>query len=1022
MDRQRGASLVIALVMILVLGVVLTAVLSYANTTVRVTRTYQKQRVERYAGDGAIEAAINYVRGQALMGRDPDYAASDPPCVYDVPTDAGLVTVSCAADPGSGSGIPEETGLVPDDAILATGARHQEVGPLNQTQCDTFWGIGQNAVVENSIYFNQGEVRGYFEEASLIPCAERNRTLGTFAVRGDIVAAGRVAGEGSIALQPKLVNGVSTPSTLKARYGCAIAVNPGGCGTPSASEYTDPGNGGTTTAWQHVPIDWTTRTTGYRWNGSALVGAATCGVRDTIIFLPGNYPNANTINRYTANPACRESTFWFAPDAGDDGVLMTDDDKTGAYYFGFTNGNTDWSCSDLSNLPHRLCIGGGSANSSPRAVVGTPDGWNPLAVPGSGPTPRTVTMSTAQTIDEALSQSWRDPSNARTIDGSVAYYEPTACLFGICISSDRAIRLRDFTPEVAQGPDADKNKIYVEVSHRQTGTTDDPRVQIRTVSNESGTRTCPDTYELPKNVSGTLRTDKLRLVGGTEEAAATSVAQCLDGADRINGVQLTFTWTGNVFNSGSPRIYLDGARLSFQSTPGAAFPLPTAESPAAQLDCDATKAGGQFIFGGDSHAYVPDGSLEICAGPYPTSPGDHMQIGVYGIPAVPPLLGSGTPTVGGYQNTSSTSISNANGARDIAEPGGRSLATINFSSNQNCSGFCAWTRQYTAQVNVPMQAYPQANYPGLTLDSLTARVTYNSRNTDALEFIETNDRTACRAWVIAKLALSFGFAEGTNCANSQLQVGNCTRDAPMTSDLRSWDVDVTGCVGQGSLAGGINVQWRPKADHLRFCAFWICSDFGSRSDSHQLDGVELLVGLRQTSGSTSPVPQSGCIVDYPNYWEGVGRNDCAIIKADSLRPTNGIIPDWIVAEGSDWIGRLSIQGTVYAPSAAFEIDELDSAYALASRGLVVRHLRVKGFRNRPGYNAPVVDNQLDDTPANREATFVACRRNEDNAGSDEPCGFFDDDSTLTRARVRFAYDANTPDDWTPEVVWWTDAR
>ena len=145
MHGQRGASLVIALAMLLVLGVVLSAVLAYANTNSRVSNTYRKQRVDRYAGDGALEAGINYVRGQALMGRDPDYAASDPPCVYNVPTDAGVVAVTCQADPGSGSGLPTDQGLVPNQAILATGARHTEVGPLNQTQCDTIFGIGQDA-------------------------------------------------------------------------------------------------------------------------------------------------------------------------------------------------------------------------------------------------------------------------------------------------------------------------------------------------------------------------------------------------------------------------------------------------------------------------------------------------------------------------------------------------------------------------------------------------------------------------------------------------------------------------------------------------------------------------------------------------------------------------------------------------------------------------------------------------------------------------------------------------------------
>ena len=371
-------------------------------------------------------------------------------------------------------------------------------------------------------------------------------------------------------MQPTLVGGVSTASSLKARYGCAIAFSPGSCGSPSDSEIADPAIAAPT-AWQNVPLNTTVRSTGYHWDGTQLVATSTCGIRDTIILLPGMYPDANTINRYTSNTACKESTIWLAPEAGTDGILLTDDDKTGAYYFGFTNGNTDWSCSDLSANAHRLCIGGGSADSSPRVVAGTPDGWNPLGVPGAT-TPRIVTMDTAQTIDSGLSQSWFSGGNARTIDGNVANYQATFCLFGICISSNRSIRLRDFAPQVAQGPDASANTINIEVGHRETGSMDTPTVEVRTVSPESGSRTCPGTYTLPTNNTGSIHVDKLQY-NGSESQAASRVAQCLDSADRINGLQLTFRWTGNSFNSGSPRVYLDGARVSFQTTPGASFPI-----------------------------------------------------------------------------------------------------------------------------------------------------------------------------------------------------------------------------------------------------------------------------------------------------------------------------------------------------------------------------------------------------------------------------------------------------------------
>lgn len=1006
LQGQRGASLVIALVLMLVLGVVLAAVLAFVKTNYKATEAYRQQRVQRYAGDAAMESAINYVRGKSTMGRDPLYSTSDPPCIYQVPTDAGTVYVSCKADEGSNSGVPNETGLVPNQAILAMGQRHNEVGPLNSTDCATILGLREhNEETEPSILFRRGDVKGYFEEGSLIPCDQRNRNLGQVLVRGKVVAAGQIRGNGSLVAAPVLVGTTSTPSVIEAEYGCTLPVSPScltGNNVPD-SDWADPGNGGTTTAWQNVPINWSSlttmgvtapaiRNTGYHWDGSKLVATSSCGARDTIIFLPGVYTDANVLNRYTANGSCKESTIWLAPEPGADGILLTDDDKTGAFYFIFENGNTDWGCAGLNSLPHRWCIGGGAADQSPRVVTGTPDGWNPLGVPGAV-TPRTVTMTTAQTIDSGLSQSWYNASGARTIgDGNYAYYRPTFCIFSLCISTNRSIRLRDFAPQVAQGPDASNNKIYVSIGHRELINTDTPTVELRTVSPESGDRTCPGTYTLPKNNTGSVRVDQL-LYNGNAETAATQVAQCLDSADRINGLQITLRWTGNNFNSGyaspNPTIQLDGAQVSFQSTPGASFPIAGSGGPAAVIDCDKTKPGAQLIFGSDSHVYVPDGSLEVCAGPYPTNPGDHQQIALYGVPAVPDLRPTSVSAGSGTQFLNPSSY-----ARKIAEPGGRQDLNIRYSTNSTC-GFCTINFEGTANMAMPGYTPPS----GLAVQRVDARVTYNSNN------------FCIFGWC------PFGTA-------SQLRVGSCSIDAPATSDERHWEANLYGggrtCFNTGQLASGLTATWAARAK--RICAFWIC---GSGSYTDQLDGVEFQVALQRANSSSQVlVPESNCITDYPNYWEGIGLADCAIAKADSLRPNNGFLSP-ILDEPADWIGRLSIQGTVYAPSAALEIDELDSAYALAARGLVLRHLRVKGFQNRPGYNLPVIDTQLDTRQQPREATFVACL-NPAGTGSATECNpsAGNEDRILTKARVRFeaVQDPSVPGGWRPEVIWWNDQR
>ncbi len=60
-------------------------------------------------------------------------------------------------------------------------------------------------------------------------------------------------------------------------------------------------------------------------------------------------------------------------------------------------------------------------------------------------------------------------------------------------------------------------------------------------------------------------------------------------------------------------------------------------------DCDPDQPGAEFVFGGDSHIYVPNGGLEICAGVNSSNPLTGQEIGVYGIPAVPRLVPASNP-------------------------------------------------------------------------------------------------------------------------------------------------------------------------------------------------------------------------------------------------------------------------------------------------------------------------------------------------------------------------------------------
>lgn len=97
MTRRRhrdedGAALVMALVFLTVAGILVAALLSFADTSFRTTVAVQDQRSTLYAADGAVEAAVNYYRTN-LSSPTPCPPAGSVPSVNGV----GGISVSCTA-------------------------------------------------------------------------------------------------------------------------------------------------------------------------------------------------------------------------------------------------------------------------------------------------------------------------------------------------------------------------------------------------------------------------------------------------------------------------------------------------------------------------------------------------------------------------------------------------------------------------------------------------------------------------------------------------------------------------------------------------------------------------------------------------------------------------------------------------------------------------------------------------------------------------------------------------------------
>lgn len=235
------------------------------------------------------------------------------------------------------------------------------------------------------------------------------------------------------------------------------------------------------------------------------------------------------------------------------------------------------------------------------------------------------------------------------------------------------------------------------------------------------------------------------------------------------------------------------------------------------------------------------------------------------------------------------------------------------------------------------------------------------------------------------------------------------------------------CITPARLAQGAAVSWDARAE----CAYtfifgWVCKAGGGQW-SDTLDGIELEVTIAPTDTSKPWLtPQSGCIVAHPNYNSGEGTPDCAIIRS-----TGSFLNDtWTWSSGSregQGVGRFAVHGTIYAPSAAVDVDDGDAAYSLVERGAVLRHLRISGYGQRSGTDNPAIGHHVDRTPLPRDALFVACRRTPANENAPDACGSLAGDTVLTKARVRFEIDpsASIPEQdkaRVPKIEWWSTSR
>ncbi|MCO5322456.1 MAG: hypothetical protein M9922_13765 [Microthrixaceae bacterium] len=801
---------------------------------------------------------------------------------------------------------------------------------------------------------------------------------------------------------------------------------------------------------------------------------------DLVRFYPGFYSDAAALNRIfndtVGGKSCKDGVFWFGPaaDAASGAAdyspatgsayepLDADTAQQGVYLFDFRNGTPGTNGSGRScgyyqntNNPHRWCLKVPATSGGPMVVGGTPQGFDPAALIGST-TPASSTMlnlTTAGGIDENGSLTWENPGSAASIDSSWARYN------AVFISVDRSMTLDDFSPKV--NAVLDGGRVSISVSHyEQNAPTQMNRPTVRVRTNDRGVRVDCGSFSFAKRTTATtdvLSTDPAvntantstngydGPVGALNSADELRLRNCTSNAERVNNLELTWSVGGAWFNClwgwicPKPYPHLNGMTVSVESPVGGWFGGSVAK-PATYCDKDA--AGVQFVFGGDSTiAAGSDGNdppaIQICAGPAPSNPENYQQVAVWGQPvnsltkesggsqeekrigrpgsaSLRPASNSGTgrwcpsasyPPIGGtfydaergqnpgnrYTNPGSpTQIPHSTvdspycGLIPFAVPPLNSNSWVTYSNFGD-------VKPYTGAGNCTSNPSVDLCYDPATevIDKVELKVQYDSRCG-----IPAINGTWCSG-ATANAGYNVTSTSGTGCNDD---------DAfPANAQPLWYTVDITSCLNTVAKINAASIAFNMNCN--------VCTGLIDK----YFHGLELIVHTRPIATNTKVVsPSRGCLISPTGYGAGIG--DYAAVSTDNYSSTN-ISRDCALISG----GRVSIQGTVYAPSAALEVYDGDNLYPFASRGVVARHLRVRKFQYRAGYNEPVIVDEADKTPNPRQTEFVACER---SGSSTAPCGDVAGDKLLGSANARFELDGatSTAEPRIPKILDWTATR
>jgi len=430
-----------------------------------------------------------------------------------------------------------------------------------------------------------------------------------------------------------------------------------------------------------------------------------------------------------------------------------------------------------------------------------------------------------------------------------------------------------------------------------------------------------------------------------------NVSGCLNTPAKINAASATY---GATLTNGQS-VSLDGMRLELSY---AAATRPT--FPAA---CNDDQPGVQFVFAGDSRVRFVDGTMNLCAGPPAGSSGQPgytaQQIAIYGIRPLPTLAPSAVTSSG-------SGITNPENAVIMAEQPTNESAPIQWSAS------LGQTRD-SSTISFAVPGLADENFPALPANTrvtgVTLRAQYNGFYSLFGSIIGGNPQSP---------RVRFLKNGSQLCENGSLPVSGW--DTGVWGDMSQQTVDVTNCFltsGQVDLnkLRDLEVEWRARAS----CGILSILGCNFRFD---LDGFELELTLAPVNtAQPAAIPQQGCIIARPNYGRGNADNNdksCALLK---WGPDSGNGSGVFLARPTDPHAMVQINGTVYAPGAALDIAEFGKNcestrqsgliawlfgsyctgnvfsgvnYPVIDRGIVARHVRIRGLKLAPGYDGYLI--------------------------------------------------------------------